>query len=239
MKFAILGPIELHHGDLRPPVGGPQQVTLLAFLLLHANRAVSGDRLHDALWPSRGQDRAAKRVQMAIARLRHSLAPLEHDGGPALRTVSGGYLLAVAEGELDARVFGDRVADARVLLDGGDPAGAARVLRDALALWRGPPLAEVAFADFAQAEIRRLEELRLTASESLIDAELALGHHAGTVGELQALVTDHPGRERLCEQLMLALYRCGRQGDALQAYAHLDAHLLAELGLRPGPRCRR
>ena len=200
MKFAILGPIELRARELRSAAGGPQQIALLAFLLLNANRAVSSDRLHDALWSAQEPAGASKRVQVAIARLRRSLVPLENDGaGPALRTVSGGYVLAVAAGELDAQVFGDRVTEGRSLLDGGDAAAASRALRDALALWRGPPLAEVAFAEFAQPEIRRLEELRVTALESRFDAELALGRHGDAIGELQALAAEHPERERLDE----------------------------------------
>ena len=237
MTFAILGPLEVRAGERCLALGGPRQVALLAFLLLHANRAVSSDQLHDTLWAEQGPQGAPKRVQMAIARLRKSLAALDSasDGGPVLRTVSGGYMLAVAAGELDAQVFQDRVTEGRALLDAGDPQGAAAGLRAALALWRGPALAEVAFADFAQAEIRRLDELRLAAIEARVTADLALGRHEALLAELEMLVAEHPGRERLCEQLMLALYRCGRQADALDAFHRVSSQLVGELGLLPGP----
>jgi DNA-binding SARP family transcriptional activator len=240
VKFGILGPIELRAGELRLPAGGPRQRSLLAFLLLRANRAVSNDELQGALWGEHGHGGALKPVQMAIARLRRSLEPLDRaaGGGPLLRTVSGGYLLTVGAGELDAEAFQDGAARGRALLDGGDPASASEVLCEALGLWRGPALAEVAFEDFARPEIRRLEELRLAALESRIEADLALGRHGALIGELQALSVEHPERERICQQLMLALYRCGRQSDALDAYQRLSAHLDGQLGLRPGPALR-
>ncbi len=233
--FGILGPIELRAGDRRVPAGGPRQLALLAFLLLHANRAVSHDQLQDALWSDDGTG-ALKAVQMAVARLRKSLEPLRGSASkPALRTVSGGYLLTVAPGELDADVFEDCVAHGRARLGADDPHGASQAFEAALALWRGPALAEVAFADFARPEIRRLEELRLGALESRIEADLALGRHASLVGELEQLSADHPERERTCAQLMLALYRAGRAGEALDAYHRVSAHLTGELGLAPGP----
>jgi tetratricopeptide (TPR) repeat protein len=141
----------------------------------------------------------------------------------------------VGPGELDADVFQARVQDGRRALDAGEPARAAEILRRALALWRGPPLAEVAYESFAQAEIRRLEELRLAALEARVDADLQLGRHAALIAELEALVVEYPTREGLAGQLMLALYRCGRQADALDTYQRARAHLAAELGLDPGP----
>jgi DNA-binding SARP family transcriptional activator len=231
--FGILGPIELRAGDRRLPAGGPRQLALLAFLLLHANRAVSNDQLQDALW-GEGVAGGLKPVQMAIARLRKSLEPLA-GAGPPLRTVGGGYLLNVAPGELDADVFEAWVAEGRSRLGAGDAAGASQTLQEALALWRGPPLADVALEPFAAPEIRRLEELRLGALEGRIDADLAIGRHRDVVGELQVLSAEHPERERLCAQLMLALYRAGRPTDALDAYHRLSAHLAGALGLDPGP----
>jgi predicted ATPase/DNA-binding SARP family transcriptional activator len=230
----ILGPVQAWDGDRPLSLGGPRQLKLFAVLLLHANRAVSTDALVDAVW---GETRsgAANRLQMAVNRLRTSLEPLAGDGGPILRTVSGGYLLSVAPGTLDADVFTAAVPEARRRTEAGDHAGALQTLRDALALWQGPALAEVAFEDFAQAEIRRLEELRVSALELCLEAELALGRHAEVIPELESLVAQEPARERLAGLLMLALYRAGRQTDALEAYQHTRVHLLDELGIEPGP----
>jgi predicted ATPase/DNA-binding SARP family transcriptional activator len=235
VRFGILGPVELSDGERRLPVGGPRQLTLLAFLLLHANRAVSSDQLIDALWDERNPAGALKRLQVAIARLRKALAVDGFSRESRLKTAAGGYLLAVGEGELDADVFQRRVQDGRRALEAGQAEHAAEALRGGLALWRGPPLAEVAYESFAQAEIRRLEELWLAAIEARVEADLRLGRHAALVGELEGLFAGDPGRERLAGQLMLALYRCGRQADALDVYQRTRVHLAAELGLEPGP----
>ncbi len=233
-NFRILGPVQAWDGDRPLPLGGPRQLKLFAVLLLHANRAVSTDALVDAVWGAQ-RTGAANRLQMAINRLRKALEPLNSDSGAILRTVSGGYLLAVAPGMLDAEVFTDAVRDARRSAEAGDHARALDTLRDALALWRGPALAEVAFEDFAQAEIRRLEELRVGALEVRLAAELALGRHAELTPELESLVAQEPTRERLAGLLMLALYRSGRQTDALEVYQRTRAQLIAELGIEPGP----
>ena len=237
-RYAILGPVRLCTGDGLMEVGGPRQVALFAFLVVHANRAVAADQLLDALWAEQMTAAAAKRVQVAIGRLRKALDEGAGADEPPLRTVAGGYLLAVGEGELDADVFETRVEEGRDSLAAGQPGRAAEMLNDALALWRGPALAEVAYEEFAQPEIRRLEELRLTALEARFDAELQLGRHAAVVGELSALTVSHPMRERLVEQLMLALYRCGRQTEALDAYQRTRTRLAEELGLEPGPTLR-
>jgi DNA-binding SARP family transcriptional activator/class 3 adenylate cyclase len=226
-----LGPVEAAVGERRLAVGGPIQVKLLAYLLLHANRAVSADTLVDAVWGS-DRSRARNRLQMAVVRLRKAL---DDQPGQVVRTVGGGYLLAVGPGELDAEAFDAQAEEGRRALNGGDPARASELLRGALALWRGPPLAEIAFEDFAQAEIRRLEELRLVALENRVKADLQLGRHAEVVGELEALLVRQPSREAFAGQLMLALYRCGRQTDALEVYQRTRARLVDELGLDPGP----
>ncbi len=234
-KYAILGPVELRDGERRVKVGGPRQVALLALLLVNANRALSSDQLIDALWGERGPDGAVKRLQVAVARLRRTLDPDGMQGDSALRTTAGGYLLAVAPGELDADLFETRTQDGRRALEDGDAERARGALRDALRLWRGPALADVAYEAFAQGEARRLEELRLAALEARIDADLALGEHAGVIAELEALRAAHPAREHLAAQLMLALYRCERQADALDVYARTRTYLASEMGLEPGP----
>jgi DNA-binding SARP family transcriptional activator/tetratricopeptide (TPR) repeat protein len=235
VKYAILGPIELFDGERRLRVGGPRQVALLAFLLVHANRAVSSERAIDALWGEEHPARALKSLQVTISRLRKAL-DIDHGGEePALRTVAGGYLLAVRPGELDSDVFQARAEDGLRALEAGEAARARDVLREALEMWRGPVLADVAHEQFAQPEIRWLEELRLAALEASVDARQRLGDHGSVIAELQALIAAYPGRERLAAQLMLALYRCGRQGDALEVYTRTRAHLSDELGLEPGP----
>jgi DNA-binding SARP family transcriptional activator len=235
VRYAILGSVELCDGERRVGVGGPRQVALLALLLVNANRALSTDRLIDALWHDRDAAGSLKRLRMAIARLRGALDPGGVQGESVLRTTAGGYLLAVRPGELDADVFQARVVEGRSALESGEAAHAHEVLVEALGMWHGPALADVAYEKFAQPEIRRLEELRLVALETSVDCDLRLGRHAGVIGELEALMAAHPGRERLVAQLMLALYRCGRQGDALTAYARARAYLATELGLEPGP----
>ena len=231
--FRILGPVEATADGPPLPIGGRTQLKLLAFLVLNANRAVSSDALTDAVW---GSERSAadNRLQMAIARLRKALEPTSLNGESRIRTVGGGYMLLIAPGELDADLFSVGVDDGRRALDAGDAPRAAELLRSALALWRGPPLAEVAFEDFAQAEIRRLEEIHLGALEIRIKADLQLGRHAAVVGELEGLHIEHPAHEGFTALLMVALYRCGRQADALDAYQRTRVELAMQLGLEPG-----
>ena len=188
--------MEVWAGDQLLALGGPRQRALCAFLVLNANRAVSGDELIDGVW---GTDRggASKRLSVAIARLRKALEPLDEDGSPVLRTVSGGYLLSISSDELDAEQFDALVREGRDALEAGDAARARERLRAALALWRGPALAEVSFEDFAQAEIRRLDELRLVALEARIDADLQLGAEPGLISELESLLARYPTRERV------------------------------------------
>jgi DNA-binding SARP family transcriptional activator len=233
-SFRILGSIEAGVGEERLPIAGRRQLAVLAFLLLHANRPVSGDALSDAVW-GRADRGGLKRLPMAIMRLRKALAPLAKGGDSVLRSGPAGYVLSVAPGELDAEVFQTRLKAGRRALEEDQAARAAEMLRDALALWRGPALAEVAFEDFAQAEIRRLEELRLVALEARIDADLHQGRHAELIGELEALVAEHCTRERLAGQLMVALYRSDRQAEALEVYQRVRAELAEQLGLEPGP----
>jgi DNA-binding SARP family transcriptional activator/tetratricopeptide (TPR) repeat protein len=238
VRYALLGPIELCDSERRVAVGGPRQVALLALLLINANRALSSDRLIDALWRDLDRARAVKRLHVTIARLRRTLDRQGPVGESVLRTVTGGYVLAVAPGELDVEVFQTRVEEGRRALEASDVRRARDLLGEALGMWRGTALSDVAYEGFAQPEIRRLEELRMSALEARVDCDLGLGGHGVVIGELEALVAAHPGRERLAAQLMLALYRCGRQGDALEVYARTRAYLSGELGLEPGPALR-
>lgn len=235
--FRVLGPVEAWTDESRLVLGGPRQVKLLAFLLLNANRAVSADTMIDALWGA-DRDGATKRLQMAVLRLRRTLEPLDGQDGPRLRTVSGGYLLTTGPNELDAELFAQLVADGRDALEQGDLARARSQLSQALELWRGPPLAELAFEDFAQDEIRRLEELRVIALETRIEADLQLGRDADLIPELNRLLAHEPTRERLAGQLMTALYRSGRQAEALDVYQRTRNQLAEQLGLEPGPALR-
>jgi DNA-binding SARP family transcriptional activator/streptogramin lyase len=223
MKFSILGPLEVHDGIGPVALGGGQQRRLLAILLLHANEMVTTDHLVEELWGSRPPGTAAKALQGYVSQLRKRL------GQEAVETVGSGYRLRVEPDDLDARRFEALLAEARTL----DRAAAAVRLREALALWRGPPLADFTYDAFARNEINRLEELRLSCIERRVDLELALGHHDDLVPELEALVRELPLRERLRRHLIVALYRSGRQADALDAYQDARAALRDELGLDP------
>src|SRR6516164_2995894 len=182
-------------------VGGPRQRALLALLLLGANGVVSRDRLIDELIRDRRSD-ADRTLRVQVSRLRKVLDPAGIE--PRLIARPPGYLLRVEPGELDLERFERLAAEARSTLDDGDPAIAADLLREALALWRGRPLADLEFESFARVEVERLEELRLLALEDRVQAELALGFHAALVPELEALIAEHPFRERLRGQLMVA-----------------------------------
>ena len=236
MDYRILGPLEVRIADSLVPLRGARQRELLAVLLLHANEIVSSDRLIDELWDDDPPPTAAKMIQNAVSQLRKLLEP---DGEQLLVTRSPGYLLRVAPGELDADRFDRLVAEGRQELAAGAPADAAERLGEALALWRGPALVDFADASFARAEVARFEELRSAAIEDRIDAELALGRHADVIAELEVLVAQYPLRERLRGQLMLALYRSGRQADALHVYQETRDVLVEELGLEPSPALQR
>ena len=233
-RLRILGPIEAWCDDRRLDLGGPRQVALLAYLLVHGNQAVPSDVLLEALWgPTRcGAD---NRLPMAVARLRKSLSPLDGSAGLVLRTVRGGYLLSLGPNQLDAELFTARVRDGLRAAEKEEPQIATTALSEALALWRGPPLADVLFEDFAQGEIRRLEALRRLALETRIDAELRLGRHRELISELEYLLAEHPTCERITAQLMLALYRSDRQAAALEVYDRTRLELSAQFGLQPGP----
>jgi predicted ATPase/DNA-binding SARP family transcriptional activator len=213
MEFRILGPLEVLENGHSVKLGGAKQRALLAVLLLHANRVVSTDSLLEALWGDRPPETAAKALQVYVSRLRKTV------GSERIVTTSSGYRISVEPGELDLERFGALVAAGK--------------FDQALGLWRGDALADLVHEPFAQSEIARLEELRLACLEQRIEADLASGDHAALVGELEHLVRVHPLRERLRAQLMLALYRSGRQADALQAYQDAYRALSDQLGIEP------
>ena len=237
MEFRILGPLEVLDGQRRVELGRPKQRALLAVLLVHANQVVALDRLIEELWGEQPPAQATASLQAYISNLRRALEP----GRPArtpprvLVTQPPGYRLVVAPSELDAARFVALAEQGHRLLEGERPGPAAQALREALGLWRGPALADLADEPFAQAERQRLEELRLVALEDRLAAELALGRHAAAAAELQELVDRHPFRERLWGLLMLALYRSGRQAEALGAFQSARRVLGEELGIDPIP----
>jgi len=233
MQFSILGPLDVRVDGCAVALGGVMPRGLLVVLLLHANEAVSAERLALALWGEEAPAGAVKTVQVHVSRLRRAL------GDPDLVvTTPAGYWLRVRPGELDAEHFDRRVADGRRALADSHAEQAGSMLREALGLWRGPPLADIASLPFAPVEIARLEEQHLAALELRVEADLAAGRHAELVGELQRLTSQHPWSERLHGQLMLALYRSGRQADALEAYRDARAALVDELGVEPSPELR-
>jgi DNA-binding SARP family transcriptional activator/ABC-type branched-subunit amino acid transport system substrate-binding protein/streptogramin lyase len=234
LDFRILGPLDVREGEREVPLGRGKQRALLALLLLHRDQVISTDRIVDELWGERPPPTAAKIVQNHVLQLRRALAN-GGSAGAALITRGRGYLLRVEPGRLDLDTFEQLVEAGERALAAGDAAQAADTLREALALWRGPPLADFTYEQFAQAAIGRLEELRLAALERRIEADLALGRHGDVVGELKELVSAHPLREGLRAQLMLALYRSGRQAEALDVYRDARRALVEELGIDPSP----
>jgi predicted ATPase/DNA-binding SARP family transcriptional activator len=229
MEFRILGPLEVWDKDVEVSLGGQKPRALLALLLLHPNEVVSADRLIDELSGEDSSERAAAALRVNVSRLRTALPQ------DVLATRSPGYVLRVGPDALDLHRFERLVDEGRSLLARGLAADASERLREALSLWRGPALADFAYDSFAQAAIARLEEIRLAALELRIEADLALGRHDELVGELEALVAEHPLRERLRRYLMTALYRSGRQAEALDAYQDARRALVNELGIDPGP----
>jgi len=225
LEFRILGPVEVTDDGVPLQLGGQKQRALLALLLLNPNRVVSTDRIMDALWGEQVPRTAATSLQNFVSQLRKLL------GSDVLVTKPPGYQLRVAADQLDLEKFVHLVEESR-----GEPAAErTTTLRRALALWRGPPLADLGFEAFAQSEIARLEELRLAALEDRVEAELESGRHSDLIGELEAFADENPLRERLRSQLMLALYRSGRQAEALQIYHDTRRVLVDELGIEPSP----
>jgi YVTN family beta-propeller protein len=235
MEFRILGDVEIHDGDRQLVLRGRRERALLAYLLIHANQVVPTEQLIEQVWGESPPPTVATALHVYISRLRKVLG----ENGSAIVTRTPGYMLEVDPEHVDARRFERLVTTGRRALGEGDPRHAARTLRDALALWHGPPFADVIEPEWAESEIRRLRELRLTALEDRIEADLQLGRHTDLVSELEALIARDPLRERFRAQLMLALYRCDRQSDALQVYRETRKMLAEELGIDPSTSLRR
>jgi branched-chain amino acid transport system substrate-binding protein len=229
VQFKLLGLLEVSEGGRVIPLPRGKERALLAALLIRAREPVSTDRLIDDLWGESPPEHAAKTIQVYVSRLRKVL------GTERLKTTPGGYVLDVADGEVDSRELERLASRGHEALEAGGVATAEHALNDALALWRGPPLADVRFEPFAQAEIRRLEELRASVRADLIDVRLERGQASRVVGELEQLVEENPLWERPRRQLMLALYRSGRQADALEVYRKTRKALGDELGIEPSP----
>ncbi|HEV8602009.1 MAG TPA: BTAD domain-containing putative transcriptional regulator [Gaiellaceae bacterium] len=230
VEFRVLGPFEVRVEGRPLELNRRKQRSLLALLLLHAGEVVSTDRLVEELWAGRPPKTAVSSLGNLLSALRKELGP------QAVLTRPPGYMLDVDPDRVDLHRFERLVAQAA---EGGDAGRRASLLHEALGLWHGPPLADLAFEPFAHVEIARLEELRTAAREELFQAELELGRHSKLVGEIDALVAEHPLRERLRGQLMLALYRSGRQAEALDAYRRARETLVGELGIEPSPELQR
>ena len=233
MDFRVLGPLEVEDDGRQVALGGPKPRALLAILLLQRGEVVHAERLIELLYDGLPPEKAPNSVYAHVSRLRKALS------GGRLRTAGRGYVLDVLPGELDLDRFEELVASGRKELAAGEPTKAARSFRQALALWRGPPFADFRYSDFAQAPIARLEERRLVAMEDRIDADLALGQHADLVSELESFVTEFPLRERPRAQLMLALYRSGRQAEALAAFDKGRRLHVEEFGIEPSTELRK
>ena len=225
LEFRILGPLEVWDGDKPLQLGGQKQRALLAVLAIHVGEVVPSERLITYLWGESPPPTAPTALQNAVSQLRKSLGP------DVVETRTPGYALRAGKGAVDARRFEQLVTEAR----SAEAEHRLRLVSEALQLWRGPPLGDFAYEAFAQNEAARLDELRLTALEERFEAELELGRASELVGELEGLVRESPLRERPRGQLMLALYRSGRQAEALQAYQDARKMLVEELGIEPTP----
>jgi len=234
MQFGLLGPMVVVDGEGQAlALRGPKLCALLAVLLLNRNQDVASDRLIELLWGEQTPRSASKTLQVNVSRLRHALDVDRDDLAPRLITTHQGYRLRVASGECDVERFEQLISEADELVGDERWEAAADRLQQSLELWRGDPLSDFAYESFAQSEIARLSELHIGALEQRVAVELSLGHETAVIGELERLIREHPYHERLHGQLMLALYRVGRQADALAVFRHARALLAGELGIEP------
>ena len=236
MEFRILGSLQVLDGDVEVSLGSAKERALLAVLLLRAGAVVSRARLLDALWGESPPPTAAKALNVHVSQLRKTLA---RDGDDPIATRPPGYVIEVEPAQLDATRFEQLIAEARERAAAGDARAAGRLLHEALALWRGPVLDGIELESEERHELGRLEELRLAAHIERIDCDLALGLHERLIPELGTIVSEHPLRERLRAQLILALYRSGRQADALRSYRETRETLVGELGIEPSAALQR
>ncbi len=234
-EFCILGPLEARRDGSEITLGGRNQRAVLALLLLHANQVVSIERLAEDLYAGDTPVTAVTQVHRQVSELRRALG----EDASLIETRPPGYLIRLAPGALDLHRFETLTTEAATQMDSGDARAAAESLREALALWRGPALADLAYESFAQGPVARLEELRLAAVEAQLEAELALGRHTGAIPALRELAAEHPLREHLRELLMVALYRAGRQVEALDVYRTTRNELVETFGVEPGPGLQR
>jgi DNA-binding SARP family transcriptional activator len=232
VSLGLLGPVELRRNDVVVPVGAAKKRMILAMLGLSGGEVVSTDRLIDAVWGARPPPSAGKALQVYVSQLRDAVEPARH-APSVIVSQAPGYALALPPQAVDVRVFERLWDEGRRLRTSESPDSAAEVLSRALALWRGPPLADLAYEDAFTQDVSRLEEMRWTCLEDRIDADLAVGRHSEVIADLEELSHRYPLRERACELLMLAYYRSGRQADALHAYRRMRATLVGELGLEP------
>ena len=236
MEYRILGPLEVADESGAVALGTVKERTVLAVLLLHANEVVSRERLIDELWGETAPPTAKKAVNVYVSKLRKSLT---HDGSDPIETAAGGYRLSVDADQFDVTRVHELLAGARENASAGELEPASELFRQALALWRGRTLAGLELESFGRHEIEQLEELRLTALMDRVDCDLALGRHEQLIGELNRLVSEHPLRERLRAQQMLALYRADRQAEALDAYQQARQTLVEDLGIEPSEALQR
>ena len=231
LDFRLLGTMEVRQKGAELALGGAKQRALLAILLINANRVVTTDELVESLWPEKAPGKPLTAIQGYVSALRRTLDPDEPFA--VIVTEPAGYRLPVEPGALDTARFEDLVRQGRAALDGGQPRRAVDAFTEGLALFRGPPLADFMYDSWATTEKARLDELRLVCVEDRIEGELQLGRHAELIGELESLVSENPLREGLRGHLMLALYRSGRQAEALEAYQDARRILVDELGIEP------